>query len=64
FVFGFFFITFGLVKNSLVSPMSPAYFLILAPFIWIQIKTVTVFLKLNCQVMGYGFCRIGDSVKA
>ncbi|MES9832463.1 MAG: hypothetical protein ABW139_09485 [Candidatus Thiodiazotropha sp. DIVDIV] len=64
FVFGFFFITFGLVKNSLVSPMSPIYFLILAPFIWIQIKTVTVFLKLNCQVMGYGFCRIGDSVKA
>ncbi|MES9941946.1 MAG: hypothetical protein ABW104_10915 [Candidatus Thiodiazotropha sp. 6PLUC2] len=64
FVFGLFFITFGLVKNGLVTPMSPLYFLILAPFIWIQVKTVTLFLKLNCQVMGYGFCRIGHQVKA
>jgi hypothetical protein len=59
FVFGFFFITFGLVKNGLVTPMSPLYFLILAPFIWVQWKTLRVFLKLNCQVMGYGFCRLG-----
>jgi hypothetical protein len=64
FVFGFFFITFGLLKNGLVTPMSPAYFLLLAPFIWVQIKTVTVFLKLNCQVMGYGLCRTGMESKA
>jgi hypothetical protein len=64
FVFGFFFITFGLLKNGLVTPMSPVYFLLLAPFIWIQIKTVNVFLKLNCQVMGYGLCRMGMGSKA
>ncbi|MEJ2611522.1 MAG: hypothetical protein P8179_15920 [Candidatus Thiodiazotropha sp.] len=63
FVFGFFFITFGLLKNGLVSPMSPVYFLLLAPFVLIQIKTVAVFFKLNCQVMGYGFCRVGLNSK-
>jgi hypothetical protein len=57
FVFGFFFITFGLLKNGLVAPLSVAYFLILAPFVWIQLKTVAVFLKLNCQLLSYGFCR-------
>jgi hypothetical protein len=57
FVFGFFFINFGLLKNGLVSPMSPIYFLLLAPFIWVQIKTISVFIKLNCHVMGYGLCR-------
>jgi hypothetical protein len=64
FVFGLFFITFGLLKNDLVTLMSPAYFLILAPFIWVQIKTVSVFLKLNCQVMGYGLCRTAVGSKA
>jgi hypothetical protein len=57
FVFGFFFISFGLVKNKLVTPLSPAYFMILLPFVWIQIKTLAVFLRLNCQLIGYGFCR-------
>ncbi|MGD8909995.1 MAG: hypothetical protein PVI92_11685, partial [Chromatiales bacterium] len=57
FVFGFFFITFGLLKNGLVAPLSVAYFLILAPFVWIQLKTVAVFMKLNCQLLSYGFCR-------
>ncbi|MCG8488311.1 MAG: hypothetical protein MI756_12645 [Chromatiales bacterium] len=58
FVFGFFFIVFGLMKNDLIAPFSIAYFVILAPFIFIQIKTVAVYLKLNCQVLGYGLCRI------
>jgi hypothetical protein len=57
FVFGFFFITFGLLKNGLVAPMSLIYFLLLAPFVLVQIKTIGVFLKLNCQVLGYGLCR-------
>jgi hypothetical protein len=64
FVFGFFFTIFGLVKNGLVAPLSPVYFMILAPFIWIQIKTVIVFLKLNCQLMGYGLCRVGQDSRA
>ncbi|MEJ2621900.1 MAG: hypothetical protein P8163_17070, partial [Candidatus Thiodiazotropha sp.] len=58
FVFGFFFIVFGLIKNDLIAPFSVAYFLILAPFIYIQIKTVAVYFKLNCQVLGYGLCRV------
>jgi hypothetical protein len=63
FVFGFFFITFGLLKNGLVTPLSPAYFLILAPFVWIQMKTLVVFMKLNCQLLGYGFCRLNLSTQ-
>ncbi|ODC01304.1 hypothetical protein A3197_02145 [Candidatus Thiodiazotropha endoloripes] len=58
FVFGFFFIVFGLMKNDLIAPYSIAYFVILAPFILIQIKTIVVYLKLNCQVLGYGLCRV------
>ncbi|MEL0584046.1 MAG: hypothetical protein AAES65_04095 [Candidatus Thiodiazotropha sp. (ex. Lucinoma kazani)] len=57
FVFDFFFIVFGLLKNNLIAPFSIAYFLILAPFIFIQLKTVAVYLKLNYQVLGYGLCR-------
>jgi hypothetical protein len=64
FVFGFFFITFGLLKNGLVAPRSVSYFLILAPFVWIQLKTVAVFLKLNCQLLSYGFCRTGLASQA
>jgi hypothetical protein len=64
FVFGFFFITFGLLKNGLVAPLSPAYFLILTPFVWIQMKTLVVFMKLNCQLLGYGFCRLNLGAQA
>ena len=64
FVFGFFFITFGLLKNGLVAPLTPAYFLVLAPFVWIQLKTVVVFFKLNCQLLGYGFCRLKLSTQS
>jgi hypothetical protein len=64
FVFGFFFITFGLLKNGLVAPLSPVYFLILAPLVWIQMKTVAVFLKLNCQLLGYGLCRLKLSAQS
>ena len=56
--FGFFFITFGLVKNGLVVHLSPAYFLLLAPFVWLQIKTIQVFFKLSCQVISYGPCQL------
>ncbi len=56
FVFGMFFITFGLVKNGLVEFMSPAYFLILAPFVWLQLKTMRVFFRLSCRILSCGFC--------
>ena len=53
-----FLIIFGLMKNGLIVPISPLYFLILTPFIWVQIKPIAAFLKLNYQVMGYGLCRL------
>lgn len=56
FVFGMFFITFGLVKNGLVEFMSPAYLTVLAPFVLLQLKTMQVFFKLSCRIMSCGFC--------
>ena len=56
-VFGFFFVTFGLVKNGLVAVGDPAFFIILAPFILVQLKTVQVFFKLSCRIISCGICR-------
>ena len=58
FVFGMFFLTFGLVKNNLIEPLSVAYFLLLAPFILVQIKTVRLYFHLLCRVMGFGLCQL------
>lgn len=58
FVFGLFFITFGLVRNGLVDHLSVAYFILLAPFILIQIRTIQVFFKLNCRIISFGICRL------
>lgn len=58
FVFGMFFLTFGLVKNDLIEPLSVAYFLLLAPFILVQIKTVSLYFRLLCRVMGFGLCQL------
>jgi hypothetical protein len=46
FVFGMFFINFGLVYNGIISKYSIAYFIIMLPFIFIQIKTIIYFFKL------------------
>ncbi len=54
FVFGTFFLTFGLVKNGLVEHLSPAYFIILAPFILVQIKTIQIFFQLSCRIISLG----------
>lgn len=58
FVFGFFFVTYGLVKNGLVEHLSPAFFMILSPFVLVQIITIQVFFKLNCRALSFGLCRI------
>lgn len=47
FVFGMFFINFGLAYNSIISKYSIVYFIIMLPFIYIQIKTIVYFFKLN-----------------
>lgn len=51
FVFGFFFVSFGLVQNNIISKFSIAYFLLLAPFIYVQYKTVLTVLKLNNKLI-------------
>ena len=46
FVFGMFFINIGLVQNNIVDKYSISYFLIMLPFIYIQIKTIVLFFRL------------------
>lgn len=46
-VFGFFFIHLGLVKTGLLDKFSIAYFIFLAPFIYLQLKTILVVSKLT-----------------
>jgi len=47
FVFGMFFINLGLVFNGVVSKYSIGYFILMLPFIFVQIKTIVVFFKLK-----------------
>ena len=46
FVFGMFFVNFGLAFNGIVAKYSIAYFIIMLPFIYVQIKTIIYFFKL------------------
>ena len=46
FVFGMFFVNFGLAYNGIISKNSIAYFIIMLPFIYVQIKTIIYFFKL------------------
>lgn len=48
-VFGMFFINFGLTYNSVIEKYSIAYFLLMTPFIFIQIKTIQYFFKLKLK---------------
>jgi len=47
FVFGMFFINFGLTYNAVVTKYSIAYFLLMVPFMFIQYKTIIYFFKLK-----------------
>jgi hypothetical protein len=51
FVFGYFFLSFGLVHGGLVSHLSPLYFAILLPFIVIQGLTVYVMILLKRRIL-------------
>ena len=46
FVFGMFFVNFGLSFNAIVDKYSIAYFILMIPFIYIQFKTIIYFFKL------------------
>ena len=45
-VFGMFFINYGLIFNNIIDKYSIAHFIIMLPFIYIQIKTINYFFKL------------------
>ncbi len=51
FVFGMFFVHLGLVATQITPIFSPVYFVILLPFIMIQLKTIQVFFGLNKRVL-------------
>jgi len=46
-VFGLFFINMGLTLNGVVEKYSIAYFLLMAPFVFVQYKTVEYFFRLK-----------------
>ncbi len=50
-VFGFFFIHMGLVLNQVVQQFSVAYFVIMAPFSYIQVKILIIMFKLNKKML-------------
>lgn len=50
-VFGFFFIHQGLLTNGVISQFSPAYFVLLAPFAYVQVKTALLMLQLNRKML-------------
>ena len=58
FVFGMFFLVFGLVQNGLIDMMSPAFFVLLAPLVLIQLQTLRVFFRLLCKVTACGPCKV------
>ncbi|RXK14186.1 hypothetical protein CP965_01695 [Halarcobacter mediterraneus] len=47
FVLGMFFINFGLTFNSVIAKYSIMYFILMIPFIFIQLKTIQYFFKLK-----------------
>ncbi|OZB75130.1 MAG: hypothetical protein B7X37_03255 [Halothiobacillus sp. 14-55-98] len=51
FVFGMFFINVGLTHNEIISHRSWVYFLLMTPFVYIQLKTVQVFWKLKNKLL-------------
>lgn len=52
FVFGMFFITFGLVKTGLIEHLGMAYFVFLTPLIYVQVKAVGTLFVLNRRIFG------------
>ncbi|ADD67610.1 conserved hypothetical protein [Denitrovibrio acetiphilus DSM 12809] len=51
FVFGMFFIFYGLIKNGLVERFSTAYFMVMLPFTVIQLKTAWTMLRINRKML-------------
>ncbi|MFP4440306.1 MAG: TsoY family (seleno)protein [Chloroflexaceae bacterium] len=54
FVFGMFFVHMGLVRNDLLDKFSPAYFIILVPFIIAQLFAIHTMLRLDEKLLRPG----------
>jgi hypothetical protein len=54
FVFGMFFIYYGLIRNGLIDRFSIGYFIVLIPFTIIQLKTAATMLKINKKMIKAG----------
>lgn len=51
FVFGMFFVHFGIVKNEIFEKASIGYFILLAPFVLVQIRTVIAYFRLGKKLL-------------
>lgn len=51
FVFGWFWIMFGLVGNGLVTPLTPAFFVLMVPLVFVQWKSLETLLRLNRKLL-------------
>jgi hypothetical protein len=51
FVFGWFWIIFGLVGNGLVTPLTPAFFALMLPLVLVQWKSLETLLRLNRRLL-------------
>ncbi|MCG6967650.1 MAG: hypothetical protein LJE59_14195 [Chromatiaceae bacterium] len=52
FMFGMYFVNYGLVKTGLVDSLSLAYFALLAPFALVQFKSIVTMFRLNRRLLG------------
>lgn len=51
FVFGVFWLAFGLMKNGLVERFSLMFFVLMVPLAWIQLKSPATLLRLNRKLL-------------
>jgi len=52
FVFGMYFVTYGLVKTGLLEGFSWGYFALLTPLVLVQFKTIGTLFRLNRRLLG------------
>lgn len=50
-VLGMFFIHWGFVKNGIVPQYSAVYFILLIPYVYVQLKTIQTLFKLNHKLL-------------
>jgi len=51
FVFGMFYLSMALISNGIIEQFTLAYYLLMAPFVLVQLKTIQVFFKLRSRVL-------------